>query len=135
MSHYQKCLASNVLRIFSRNDKYAYKNLLGHSFKNNKSVFLTVILMNALLLSLSIVTDTLCIAFNVYYWWSVLIRIPLAIISIFSYQVYNDKGLTIIEIVLFTLAVFIPCYSIYLLLYIVGRTFIAEADYYPIDED
>lgn len=135
MKHYQACLASNLMRVFSKDDKYSYKRLLEYSFKNNRSIFLTVLFMNLMLIILSLGVDALCIAFNVYYWLSVLFRIPLALLSIFSFQVYKDKGLAVVETILFALAIFIPCYSIYLILYIVLRTYIAEADCYPIIED
>lgn len=135
MKHYRACLVSNVCRLFSKNNKYDYEKLLGYSYKNDKSIFLSVLLMNILLFSISIAVDVLCIVFGIFYWWGVLIRIPLAVLSIFSYQVYKDKGLTIFEIILFLLATFIPCYSAYLILYVVGRAYIAEADYYPINEN
>lgn len=135
MKHYQLCLLSNFCRIFSKNKKYDYEELLAYSYRNDKSIFLTSLLMNLLLLTISIVVDVLCITFRVYYWWGVLIRVPLAVISIFSYQMYKDKGLKIFEIILSLIATFIPCYTGFILFYIIARAFIAEADYYPIEED
>ena len=135
MKYYQCCLASNACRFFSKEDKYAYNKLMGNCFKNNKNVLLTTIVLNLLLIIISLGVDVACFVIDIPYWWTVLIRLPIAIASIFSFQVYKDFGLRVVEILLFSPSVFIPSYFGFLVFYITARTFVTSANYEPPFED
>ena len=118
----KKQLKSNFLR-FTK-DEYSYKNVFIESFNEKLPLFISIFFMNIVLFVLSISTDCLVWLLNVPYWYSLLVRIPVILYAMASLQVWNNKIACFIEIFFIACSVFSPIWSVFIVVYLVFRTFI-----------
>lgn len=118
----KKQLKSNFLR-FTKND-YSYKNVFIESFKEKLPLFISIFFMNIILFALSIATDCVVWLLNVPYWYSLLVRIPVILYALVSFQVWKSKIGCFIETFFIVCSVFVPIWSIFIVVYLVFRTFV-----------
>lgn len=118
----KKQLKSNFLR-FTKDD-YSYKNVFIESFKEKLPLFISIFFMNIILFALSIATDCVVWLLNVPYWYSLLMRIPVILYALVSFQVWKSKIGCFIETFFIVCSVFVPIWSIFIVVYLVFRTFV-----------
>lgn len=123
----KKQLKSNFLRY--KNDDYSYKNVFKESFDQNLPFFISIIFMNIILIILSAATDCVVWILNIPYWYSLIIRIPVIIYAIVSFQIWKNKIGLVFELVFLLGSVFVPIWSIFLVVYLITRTFIQTLFY------
>lgn len=118
----KKQLKSNFLR-FTK-DEYSYKNLFIESFKARMPLFISLFFMNIVLFLLSAATDCVVWILNIPYWYSLLVRIPVIVFALFSFQVWKNKISCFLEIFFLVCSIFVPIWSAFILIYLVFRTYI-----------
>lgn len=121
----KKQLKSNFLR-FAK-DEYSYKNVFIESFKAKMPLFISLFFMNIVLFLLSAATDCVVWILNVPYWYSLLVRIPVIVFALFSFQIWKNKISCFIEIFFLACSIFVPIWSVFIFVYLVFRTYIETA--------
>lgn len=115
-------LKSNFLR-FSKNE-YSYKNIFIESFKEKLPLFVSIFFMNIVLFILSGVTDCIVWLINIPYWYSLLVRIPVILYALLSFQVWKNKMGCFIETLFIACSIFVPIWSAFIVVYLVFRTYV-----------
>lgn len=118
----KKQLKSNFLR-FSK-DEYSYKKVFIESFKEKLPLFISIFFINIVLFVLSAATDCIVWLLNVPYWYSLLVRIPVILYTLVSFQVWKNKIGCFIETFVIICSVFVPIWSAFIVVYLVFRTFV-----------
>lgn len=121
-------LKSNFSR-FTK-DEDSYKNLFIDSFNEKLPLFLSIFFINIILLILSAGTDCIVWLLNIPYWYSLLVRIPVIFYALLSLQVWKNKIGCFIEMFFVLCSVFVPIWSIFIVVYLIFRTFIQTTLYY-----
>ena len=119
-----KELKSNFLRLFK--NEYNYENIIHESKKEKVPFVVFLILTNLLLISLSISVDVCVFSLHISYLYSTLIRLFLVIFGVLNFQIWKDKYLTLFDILIFLLSLYIPIWSIFLVFYIFSRYYIKQ---------
>lgn len=118
----KKQLKSNFLRF--NKDEYSYKKVFIESFKEKLPLFISIFFINIVLFVLSAATDCLVWLLNVPYWYSLLVRIPVILYTLVSFQVWKNKIGCFIETFFIICSVFVPIWSAFIVVYLVFRTFV-----------
>lgn len=114
-------LKSNVYRLFKKD--YSYKAIFKKAWEDNMFFLLSILMINFALICGSILFDSLIICLHVTYWLGVGLRSLLVILALINFQPWQNEFFKAVDIIIILVSIFIPIWSVFLLIYLVIRTY------------